>query len=221
MNHLKSFLFCASLILTSTILYGQDRIYRKNGDIIESKVKEINSQTIIYKRFNNLEGPDYSILRNETDKIVFQNGVEEKIFTSLRNFMDPAQVCAFMGNIRVESGPGRGGDFNGVFEGQRLSIKSGPWNEIINPKIISQQALSEIVTSQKLNNGYKTGYGIGFSVETSKNGTPKYYHTGGGIGASTILLIYPQEELVITVLTNLTGVSMKEFANQLEAYFMD
>lgn len=94
-------------------------------------------------------------------------------------------------------------------------------NEIINPKIISQQAISEIVTSQKLNNGNKTGYGIGFSVETSKNGTPKYYHTGGGIGASTILLIYPQEELVITVLTNLTGVPMKEFGNQLESHFMD
>ena len=62
---------------------------------------------------------------------------------------------------------------------------------------------------------------IGFSVEKSKNGTPKYYHTGGGIGASTILLIYPNEELVITVLTNLTGVNMKEFGNQLESYFMD
>ncbi len=98
-------------------------------------------------------------------------------------------------------------------------IKFG--NEIISPKILSQHGVSEIVTSQKLNNGYRTGYGIGFSVEKSKNGTPKYYHTGGGIGASSILLIYPEEELVITVLTNLTGVNMKEFANQLEAYFMD
>ena len=98
-------------------------------------------------------------------------------------------------------------------------IKFG--NEIINPKIVSQQAVSEIVSSQKLNNGYKTGYGIGFSVEKSKNGTPKYYHTGGGIGASSILLIYPEEELVITVLTNLTGVNMKEIGNKLEWYFMD
>tara|TARA_R110000868_G_scaffold1389_28_gene10864 strand:+ start:15523 stop:16602 length:1080 start_codon:yes stop_codon:yes gene_type:complete len=94
-------------------------------------------------------------------------------------------------------------------------------NEIIFPKLLSQLAISEIVTSQKLNNGNKTGYGIGFSVEKSKNGTPKYYHTGGGVGASTILLIYPQEELVITVLTNLTGVNMKEFGGQLEAFFMD
>ena len=68
------------------------------------------------------------------------NGTEEKIFTSLRNFMDPAQVCAFMGNIKIESGPGKGGDFNGVYEGQRLSIKSGPWNEIINPNDVGLPA---------------------------------------------------------------------------------
>ncbi len=94
-------------------------------------------------------------------------------------------------------------------------------NELINPKILSKEAISEIVTSQRLNNGYRTGYGIGFSIEKSKNGSPKYYHTGGGVGASTILLIYPEEELVITVLTNLTGVKMIDFGNQLESLFID
>ncbi|MFH4965139.1 serine hydrolase domain-containing protein [Gaetbulibacter sp. M235] len=94
-------------------------------------------------------------------------------------------------------------------------------NEIIFPKIISKEALSEIITSQRLKSGNKTGYGIGFSVGHSQKGTPKYYHTGGGVGASTILLIYPEEELVITVLTNLTGVNMVEFGNQLESFFID
>lgn len=76
------------------------------------------------------------------------NGEEEKIFTSLSNFMEPAQVCGFMGNIRAESGPGRGKDFNGIYtvnrvskrqqyqsiyEGQNVSFKSGPWSEIVNP----------------------------------------------------------------------------------------
>lgn len=98
-------------------------------------------------------------------------------------------------------------------------IKFG--NEIISPKTVSKESLSEIITSQRLATGNNTGYGIGFSVETSKNGTPKYYHTGGGVGASTLLLIYPKEELVITVLTNLTGVSMQDFGNQLESVFIN
>ncbi|MCF8272446.1 MAG: beta-lactamase family protein [Flavobacteriaceae bacterium] len=94
-------------------------------------------------------------------------------------------------------------------------------NEIIFPKIVSKEAISEIITSQRLKSGNKTGYGIGFSVGHSQKGTPKYYHTGGGVGASTLLLIYPEEEMVITILTNLTGVNMIEFGNQLETFFMD
>jgi serine beta-lactamase-like protein LACTB, mitochondrial len=94
-------------------------------------------------------------------------------------------------------------------------------NEIISPKIVSKEAISEIITSQRLKSGNITGYGIGFSVGHSQKGTPKYYHTGGGVGASTLLLIYPEEEVVIAILTNLTGVNMIEFGNQLESFFID
>lgn len=98
-------------------------------------------------------------------------------------------------------------------------IKLG--NELISPTFLSEKAIAEITTSQSLITGEKTGYGIGFSSEKTKNGTPKYFHTGGGVGASSILLIYPKEEVVITVLTNLTGVSMIDFGNQLEAIFLN
>jgi CubicO group peptidase (beta-lactamase class C family) len=98
-------------------------------------------------------------------------------------------------------------------------IKFG--NEIISPKIVSKETLSKIITSQHLITGENTGYGIGFSVETSEKGTRKIYHTGGGVGASTILIVYPEEELVISVLTNLTGVSMRNFGNQLESVFIN
>lgn len=98
-------------------------------------------------------------------------------------------------------------------------IKFG--NEIIFPKIVSKESLSQIAASQHLLTGENTGYGIGFAVEHTKKGTPKYYHPGGGVGASTLLAIYPEEELVIAVLTNLTGVSMQDFGNELESVFLD
>lgn len=94
-------------------------------------------------------------------------------------------------------------------------------HELITPTLISKEALLELTTSQRLKNGYKTGYGIGFSVEKTKNDTPKYYHTGGGVGASSILMVFPEEEVVITVLTNKTGVEMKTFGEELEAVFVD
>ncbi|WP_298496899.1 serine hydrolase [uncultured Algibacter sp.] len=98
-------------------------------------------------------------------------------------------------------------------------IKFG--EEIISPKTVTKNALANMVTSQKLKSGKITGYGIGFSVEHTKNNTYKYYHTGGGVGASTILLIYPKEEIVISVLTNKSGVSMEAFGKALETIFVD
>ncbi|MEP3837020.1 MAG: serine hydrolase domain-containing protein [Algibacter sp.] len=97
-------------------------------------------------------------------------------------------------------------------------IKFG--EEIISPKTISKEALSEMTTSQKLKSGKLTGYGIGFSSDYTTNNTPKYYHTGGGVGASTVLLIYPKEQIVISVLTNKSGVKMDDFAKKLEDIFI-
>lgn len=93
--------------------------------------------------------------------------------------------------------------------------------ELISPTLISQESLAQLATSQRLKNGNLTGYGIGFSVEKTKQNTPKYYHTGGGVGASSILMIFPEEHVVITVLTNKSGISMKPFGEELEAVFVD
>lgn len=93
-------------------------------------------------------------------------------------------------------------------------------NEIISQKIVSKESISKITTTQYLLNGDETGYGIGFSIGKTKHNTPKFYHTGGGVGASSILLIYPEEELVICVLTNLTGISMDAFGTELETVFI-
>ena len=98
-------------------------------------------------------------------------------------------------------------------------IKFG--EEIILPKTVSKEALANMTTSQKLKSGKITGYGIGFSVGHTKNNTPKYGHTGGGVGASTVLTMYPDEGIVISVLTNRSGVKMEAIANALEAIFIE
>lgn len=92
--------------------------------------------------------------------------------------------------------------------------------EIINPTLISKNTLAEIITSQKLTSGNNTGYGIGFSVEETQNKTPKIYHTGGGVGASTVLLIYPEEELVICILCNKSNVETQPLVEALETIYL-
>lgn len=94
-------------------------------------------------------------------------------------------------------------------------------NEIILPTIISKETLDEFVKSQETDSGEKTNYGIGFGATTVKNETLRYSHSGGGIGATAFLLVYPEKELVITILTNLSQVKIIELVGKLENVFID
>ena len=98
-------------------------------------------------------------------------------------------------------------------------IKFG--NEIISPKIISKTSIAELVKEQQLTNGKGTGYGVGFGIGETKNGTPVYSHSGGGIGATTLLLMYPEEDIVISIVTNMSGLPIRDFGEQLEAIFIN
>ena len=93
-------------------------------------------------------------------------------------------------------------------------------NQFINPQIISKESLAELIKSQKTSNGKNTNYGIGIGVRKIKNNTLKLSHSGGGIGASSNLLIYPEKGIVISILTNLSGVKMTTYIKELENIFI-
>lgn len=98
-------------------------------------------------------------------------------------------------------------------------IKFG--NEVIAPTILSKTSVKELVTSLKTDDGELTNYGIGFGVITTKNNTPRYSHSGGGIGATTFLMMYPEEEIVIAIVTNLSSVPIRNLVGQLETVFIN
>ncbi len=93
-------------------------------------------------------------------------------------------------------------------------------NEIINPKIVSKKVLAEMVTSLQTSTGKKTNYGIGIGVVKLKNNTLRYAHSGGGMGATAFLLIYPEKDMVIAILTNLSGVNIRKLVGELEVVFV-
>ncbi|MDD7913011.1 serine hydrolase domain-containing protein [Polaribacter ponticola] len=98
-------------------------------------------------------------------------------------------------------------------------IKFG--NELINPTIISKKSFLDLVKTQKTSNQKNTNYGIGVVVSKTKNNHLKYSHSGGGVGASTYLLIYPKQNIVISILTNLSGVRMKNYIKNLEQILIE
>ena len=65
------------LLCLPMIGFGQDRIILMDSTEILSKVLEVNERTIRYHKYTNLEGPIYSKLKTEIDKIIYTNGDED------------------------------------------------------------------------------------------------------------------------------------------------
>lgn len=75
------------MFLCSTSCFAQDVIVKKDGSTILSKVIEIGSTEIKYKKFSNQDGPTYSIYKSEIQTINYENGEKENFSgqTQLRN----------------------------------------------------------------------------------------------------------------------------------------
>jgi serine beta-lactamase-like protein LACTB len=66
---------------------------------------------------------------------------------------------------------------------------------------LSAGTLEEFTTSQRLNNGETTGYGVGWA--TIDEGTMKGYgHGGGSVGGITVFNVYPDHGMVLVILSN-------------------
>lgn len=68
------------IFLTSPVLFfAQDTLFKRNGEQLIVKVKEINSQEIKYKKLNFEDGPLYVESKSAVQEIHFSNGIIEKI----------------------------------------------------------------------------------------------------------------------------------------------
>ncbi len=71
-------------LVLSAKCFGQDTLFFRNGDKIASKIEQISQEEIKYYRFNNLNGPVYSISKEDVTKIRYKNGVID--------YFNPAQI---------------------------------------------------------------------------------------------------------------------------------
>ena len=71
------------LLFIASPSFCQDVITKLTGEDIEAKVLEIGLDVIKYKKSSNLEGPSYSIAKQDVFRIKYKNG-EIEIFTQLK-----------------------------------------------------------------------------------------------------------------------------------------
>ena len=77
-------IFFLLALFTSLTVHCQDVIVKKDGGTIVSKVLEVNTADIKYKKFSNQNGPTYSINKNEIISINYENG-EKDVFNNSDN----------------------------------------------------------------------------------------------------------------------------------------
>ncbi len=74
-------------IMCSVNIHAQDVIVKKDGSTILSKVLEVNTLDIKYKKFSNQNGPTYTLNKSEILAINYENG-EKDSFTNYNNKED-------------------------------------------------------------------------------------------------------------------------------------
>jgi hypothetical protein len=71
---MKIVLIVLSFVLLNSFSFAQDIIYLKNGKELKVKIKKINASEVIYKLYNNLEGPTLYKECSSIAQIIFENG---------------------------------------------------------------------------------------------------------------------------------------------------
>jgi len=92
------------LMLFASATYAQDVITLTDGRTIQTKILELTPEAVKYKKFDNQEGPTYTVPLNTITKIKYANGSEES-FTGEQ----PAAGQA--------TGSANGGDLPPIFKG--------------------------------------------------------------------------------------------------------
>ncbi|MEZ5016606.1 MAG: hypothetical protein R2800_06095 [Flavipsychrobacter sp.] len=75
--YLKTTLFASILLMLSSAAFAQDKIFKRDGSVIEAKVLEVGVKTVSYKRIDNEDGPRYTIAKSALERIEFENGTNE------------------------------------------------------------------------------------------------------------------------------------------------
>jgi CubicO group peptidase (beta-lactamase class C family) len=73
---------------------------------------------------------------------------------------------------------------------------------VMKPGLLEQRTTDLLFTSQRLRDGKLTEYGMGWGVGADSAGRRTIAHTGGSVGGRAVLLLYPDHDVVVAMLSN-------------------
>ena len=75
---MKNLLLFILFVCSSNIIKAQDTLSTRYGETILVKVIEVGTTEVKYKKLDNLNGPDFSMLKSDLLIIKYENGTSEK-----------------------------------------------------------------------------------------------------------------------------------------------
>jgi len=102
---MKKIYFVFLMSILSQNVFSQDVIVKRDGSSIISKVLEVNTDNVKYKKYSNLNGPTYTINKSELFSINYENGEKDMFdgeIKSNNNNLSTNRTLAFEDNPRLE-----------------------------------------------------------------------------------------------------------------------
>ncbi|MFA8433839.1 MAG: serine hydrolase domain-containing protein [Marinifilaceae bacterium] len=85
---------------------------------------------------------------------------------------------------------------------------------------LSTEQIEELITPLKTTKGQSTGYGLGWHSATDKYGSFYYGHSGGAVGGTSQMVLYPQKGIVVVILCNQGSVKYNGIHNKIANLFI-
>lgn len=83
---------------------------------------------------------------------------------------------------------------------------------LAEPGYLKKSTIDLFTTSQTTNDGKPTSNGIGFFNGTDDDGRKWFGHSGGSVGGTSKLMVFPEQDLVVVTLINLSGADTDDLA---------
>jgi len=95
-------------------------------------------------------------------------------------------------------------------------------NEVFfDPKFLQDEILNELTQSQVKADGEKTNYGMGWVNREDEKGYHFIGHSGGSVGGITMLIIYPEKNIVVAMVSNSSNVRYNSVYNKIAWLWME
>ena len=106
----------------------------------------------------------------------------------------------------------------GFVSSPRDVIKFG--RSYLEGSLLSDEIISLWTSPQVLKDGQRTNYGLGWTTGEDKKGRRWFGHSGGSVGGTTMLLIFPKEQLIIVTVVNQSSARMNDLAFRIAEQFL-